>query len=125
MNITQAKAHMKKLWGKNAMWRYDERAPNAEQRAEAEARRMELRAASDNAKAALEARRLELLKDPEYVRLKAEYQAAYDAKERNDAITRHYKVTIGRSTGFAFAVEAQGDNWHEAIEKALGKSVRA
>lgn len=121
MNLAQAKARLRKLWGDKAMWRYDERAPSAERRAEAEALRPALRQARDDAKAAMEARRAELLADPEYVRLVAAFQNADKKREANDMVTRHYRVTIGRSTGFAFMVEAQGDNWQDAFDKLDAK----
>jgi hypothetical protein len=121
MNKQQAMIKLRKLWGDKAMWRYDESAPTADQREEAEALRLTLRQARNEAEAAMEARRAELLADPEYVRLKEAYQDADKRREANDMITRHYRVTIGRSTGFAFMVEAQGDNWQDAFDKLDAK----
>lgn len=117
MNKTQALAKLKKLFGKNAMWRYDDRAPTAEVRAEAEAKRQALRIAKDYAKQALDRRRAELLADPEYVSLKEAFAVADKAYSANDMVTRWYRVTIGRSTGIAFMVEAEGDNWQDAFDR--------
>ncbi len=114
MNITQAKAAMKKLFGVKAMWRYDERAPTADERERVRALMPAMLSAKQQAKDAYEARRAELLKDPEYLRLKAAR-----------GIINHYRVTIGRDTGFAFHVVAQGDNWHDAIDKARAAKVSA
>lgn len=128
MNITQAKSAMKKLFGAKAMWRYDERAPKAEEREEIAATLPTLMEARNATKAAVEARRIELLKDPEYVRLKAEALAASDTYEKAASRTRHYRVTVGRGGGVAglnfFHVVAQGDNWQDAIDKARAAATR-
>jgi hypothetical protein len=121
MNITQAKAAMKKLFGAKAMWRYDESAPTADQREELEMALPRLRSVKDAAKATLERRRLELLQDPLYLQLKAECLTATDAYDKAESKIRHYRVTVGRDMGIAFFVEAQGDNWQDAIDKARAK----
>ena len=121
MNIEQAKRAMRKLFGDKAMWRYDERAPKAEERDRIRETLPTLREASKAAKAARDARHAELLKDPEYLRLFDEAKAADDAHKRAISMTSYYRVTIGKNLGFAFEVVAQGDNWQEAIDAARAK----
>lgn len=115
MNHRQAHIKLTKLLGKTAGARIDPGAPTAEQRAAIAARRPALQTAYTEAKAAMEARRAELLKDPEYVRLTAAYQAA--RKERDDATCDAFRqrITAGRVGKMFFSVLATGDTWEEVF----------
>lgn len=125
MNQTQAIAAMKKLWGSKAAWRYNEQALKGEDREqqgrEADALREKQRAARE----ARDARRAELLKDPEYLRLVAEHQAAEKAADLSASNYRARRVTVGYTGSVAgltfFNVVAEGDNWQEAIDTARAK----
>lgn len=121
MTPEQAKRAITKMFGKRAAWRYDERAPKAEEREAIKASLPALAKASEDAKAALYARRAELLKDPEYVRLSAAANAAREAHEKAKGRAWHYRVTIMRDVGIALEVVAHGDNWQEAIDNARAK----
>lgn len=112
---------MRRLIGKNAMWRYDEKAPKAEERETLRAQLPTLGEVAKAAAAALCARREELLRDPQYLALKADYDAAKRARDNALSSAHHYRVTIGRDTGYAMMVEAQGDNWQEAIDALKAK----
>jgi hypothetical protein len=117
MNIAQAKAAMRRLIGAKAMWRYDEKAPNANERAELRAILPDLRASRDAAKTAMQLRRAELLKDREYQRLLRAWEVADKAASMALGRAHHHRVTVGRDSGFAFTVMAEGDNWQDAIDK--------
>ena len=107
------------------MWRYDERAPNAEQRAAIKESLPALNQAAAEAKAALDARRAELLRDPLYQQLLAAKNAAELARANALSAAHHYRVTVGRDTGFAFHVVAQADNWQDAIDKLKATEVQS
>src|SRR5262245_13197873 len=122
MNEQQAKAAMKKLWGDKAGWRRNEKALVGEAREAELAREPGLKAARETAKAAKTARYNELLKDPEYVRLTAEHEAARSAHQKCEAAIRARRVTVGTLGGAAglnwFTIKGEGDNWQEALDAA-------
>jgi hypothetical protein len=124
MNLTQAKAAMARLVGKRATWRYDDKAPGAEEREGLWAKSQALADVTAQAKAALDARRAELLRDPDYLRLKAAWVAAH--KEHSEAFSRarRHRVCIGRSNGIFNVVLAEGDNWQDAIDKLESKTTK-
>lgn len=129
MNIEQAKAAMKKLWGAKAAWRYNEHALRGEDREQQGREADALRVRSNDAKAARDARRAELLKDPEYLRLVAEHAAADKAADLAASNYRARRVTIGYCSNGAglsfFSVQAEADNWQEAIDIARVKTAQA
>lgn len=117
MKVATAQKKLLKLLGDRAAYRVDRRAPSKDEREAARARGPELRAAAKAAQEAMEARRREILKDPEYLRLRAEYEAAEKASKDNGAITRWYPITVGLNRGLFFEVKADGDTWAEVFEK--------
>jgi hypothetical protein len=123
MNATQAKAAIKKLFGKNGGARYDEGAPKAEEREQLREALPGLSAKAAEAKTALNARREELLRDPEYVRLLAQYHEANTLRDNTMGRMHRHRVTVGFSNGLFFHVMAEGDNWQEAIDNARAKKV--
>lgn len=120
MNEKQAIAAMQKLWGKKFAYRYNKKALVGEEREQLRTQLASLYAVEKEATNARDARREELLKDPEYIRLKD--AASQALKERQEASGKIYtrRVTIGRMSGSFFIIEAEGDNWAEAIKKAKG-----
>lgn len=120
MNESEAIKAMKKLWGKKAAWRVDNKALTGEKREEMNAVVTKLKEAQNAAEDAVKARRAELLQDPEYQRLKESAQIARDktATARGKAYRR--RITIGCVDMGFFNVKAEGDNWAEAIAKARG-----
>jgi hypothetical protein len=129
VNQTQAIAAMKKLWGSKAAWRYNEHALRGDEREEQGREADELRAKQQAAKAARDARRAELLKDPEYLRLVAEHEAADKAADLAASNYRARRVTVGYCSNGAglswFNVVAEGDNWQDAIDAAKAKQGKA
>lgn len=118
MNQTQGIAALRRLFGKNATWRCNEKAVTGDKREELRAALPQLSEASRAAKAARDARRAEILKDPEYVRLCAEAEVAEKANSKAQSALLSRRVTVGRTLGIFFEVKGEGDNWHEAVEKA-------
>jgi hypothetical protein len=118
VNLAQAKAALRRLYGKKALYRYDEKAPTADERQALRERVPDLRSQREAARAARLARRDELLADPHYRDLLAIEQSAEKALESTLSRVRHYRVTIMTDEGFAHHVRAQGDNWQDAIDKA-------
>lgn len=118
MNLTQAKAAMLKLWGTRYHYRYDERAPKAEEREALLAAMPALKDAHEHARLAQINRQRELLADPEYQRLCDAAKIARDELDAAQIRARHYRVAIGYRTDLAFHVEAVGNNWQETIDAA-------
>lgn len=121
MNEKQAIAAMKKLWGKKAAWRINNKVPTGEDRERLICVMPILSASEKAAIKARDDRREELLKDPEYLRLA---EAAKQAiKNRQEAAGKIYsrRVTIGEIIGGFFIVKGDGDNWAEAVKKARGE----
>lgn len=118
MNTQQAMAELRKMYGKNAMWRRDEKALKADDLAQL--REMLPRLSKDlaDAKAALTVRREYLLKDHEYLRLLAEHKDAERVHANAISSVHHFRVVVGVNSGFCFSVRGEGDNWAEAIEAA-------
>jgi phage protein D len=129
VNQTQAIAAMKKLWGAKAAWRYNEHALRGEDREQQGREADALREKQRAAKEARDARRAELLKDSEYLRLVAEYNAAEKAADLAAYNYRARRVTVGYTGGGAgltwFHVVAEGDNWQDAIDAAKAKNGKA
>lgn len=115
MSPAQAQARLRKLYGKRAYWRVDDRAPKAPERAAAAASIPTLRTDLDVVKEAMDAKRRELLSDPTYKRMCAEYDAAHKAFEHACYCACWYRVSVGSTNGIGFHVEGQGDVWADAI----------
>lgn len=122
MNITQAVSKLRTLLGNKAFYRLDPKAPDAEQRAEARLKCIEVRESLAEVKAQLERRREELLNgDSLYLQLDAK---RIDLQKYRDDLrnkTLRYKVTIGTANSICFFVEAEGDSWNEVFEKLAEK----
>ena len=125
MNKTQAMAALKRLLGKNAAWRYDDNAPRAEEREAIRASLPALSCAYAIAKTAMEDRRKELLHDPEYIQLVAECQKARDKHTYALSCFHSHRVILGRSDSLFFHIDAEGDNWQEAIDTLKAKLAKA
>ena len=124
MSPAQAQAALKKLFGKNAAWRYNERALKGEEREALCGTLPALAQRATDARAALDARYKVLLADPEYQRLKAAHHAARAEHEKALGLysspPRHSRPY--RLGGMFFHVIAEGDNWQEAIDAARAKT---
>ena len=126
MSPTQGIAALKRLLGKNARYRYDEKAPSASERAQAEAKLPALIAARNAAKEKLDARYKELVSDPLYRELSAEHKRLSNAcSDTSHRARHHFRVTLGTVNSVAglsfFHVDAQGDNWADVIAKLKAK----
>ena len=125
MNEPQALAALKRLYGKNAMWRRDEQALRAEERAAISEILPALREAKDSVHALLDERRKKVLQDDaEYAELLDRYTRARQAFDDAGNKVRRRRVTVGRSNGLAFVVTGEGDNWQEAIDAAEAAGAR-
>jgi hypothetical protein len=115
-----------KILGKTLGYRVDPKAPDAEQRAAAQAQLAEAQAVRDQARQKRDERYKVILADKEYQDLVAAYNAA---KKITDKLSyqahHHYKFTVGNSNGLFFHVMAQGDSWEEVIDKLTTKRVTA
>jgi multidrug resistance efflux pump len=117
MNRQQILTKLKKVLGPNAFYRHDPKAPDESEREEARAIYREAAWKVDPARQALERRRAELLADPEYVRLREQYQSAVAERDKARAKLHRYPITAGRSIGIGNVVEAQGDTWAEVFAR--------
>jgi hypothetical protein len=125
MNEQQAIGKLKKLLGPRAAWRVDPKAPLADERAAALAARPAASKAVLDARTALDARRAELLRDPEYVHLLNEWQFLKRQADLLAGASHRHRITVGRNSGIALHVVAEGDNWAEVIEKLEAKQKEA
>ena len=122
MNKTEAMAALRKLYGKKAAYQYNDKALKGDELQAAQWAATAARLARDTLRERVEAMRIELLKDPTYVALKAELQAAEKAKDAAYGRSRARRVTVGYLTGIAglefFHVTAEADNFQDAIDLA-------
>jgi molecular chaperone GrpE (heat shock protein) len=127
MNERQAIARLKKLLGKNLAYRVDSTALVGEEREEAKEQRAALAAEHQAVKAALEARRQAVLAaDAAYQRLRAEYDRTKAAADKAAGKAFARRITVGTAKGVGglsfFSVQAEADNWTEAVEIIERKS---
>lgn len=121
MQRSIALARLKTLLGKSFSYRINEKAPTAEERAEAKEKRPTVVAERDRIKEALESRRKIILEaDQEYQSLVEAYRAACK-RATSLALDHSYKITVGKNIGIFFVVEAQGDSWEDIFEKLAKK----
>jgi predicted membrane chloride channel (bestrophin family) len=107
-----------KILGKTLGYRVDPKAPDAEQRAAAQAQLAEAQAVRDQARQKRDERYKALLANQEYQDLVAAYNAAKKITEKlNYQAHHHFKFTVGTSNGLFFHVMAQGDSWEDVIDK--------
>lgn len=121
MNSTQALAKVKKLLGPKAVIEVRKSVPVGEERIAEVARRRELSESLKALQAERDARMNAVLKaDAEFQRLKSE--AAAMEKERDNLHGGwHRRVTIKTDQGYAYRVEAEGDNFDEALANLASK----
>lgn len=113
---------LSRVFGKKAMWRVNDKASSAQERTDAFCALAEARAREAAAKNARDERyRAILAADGEYQTLLAEYKQATADRECLLSRSLSYRVTIGRNEGMFFAVEAQGDNWADALRQLKSK----
>ncbi len=129
MNIKQAQTKLRKLLGPKAAIKDKKRPSSPEQREQERAARIAITALKKAAEEAMQARQQAVLEaDPEYQRLKAEYQAARDEQERTPYGTYH-RYSTGRVNGVGgfslFSVEAEADTLAELVEKVEAKRMAA
>jgi hypothetical protein len=117
MTRQEALKRLRKMLGPKLGYRVDPSAPSPDEREEARARVAALAEARTQAEAAMQARQRELLQDPEYQRLRAEWQEAKKVADRNAGKLYHFKFTAGVSNGMFFHVRAQGDSWEDVFAK--------
>jgi regulator of protease activity HflC (stomatin/prohibitin superfamily) len=111
-----------KILGKTLGYRVDVNAPDAEQRAAAQAKLAEAISVRDQARQKRDERYKALLADQEYQDLVAAHKAAQKIADKlSFQAHHHYKFTVGTSNGMFFHVRAQGDSWEEVIEKLTTK----
>jgi hypothetical protein len=121
MNETQAIRRLHKLLGADFGYRVDADAPVGEQRAVLAERSARTGATKLAAREAVERRRKELLLDAEYQRLlAASQQASQDHDIAMSEMCRR-RITVGRVSKLFFSVEAEADNWAEAVAMVEAK----
>ena len=109
---------LSKLLGKGFGYRVNDKAPTAEERAEAQAATAAAVTERNKLKEQRDARyRAILAADAEYQSLHASHAAASKAVDRLFSITRHFKITVGNSNSMFFHVKAEGDSWEDVIAK--------
>ncbi len=122
MERTVAIKKLGKILGKSLGYRVDPKAPDQDDRDEAQAK---LRDAVPRRKALeeeLAARRTAVLEaDAEYRRIGAEYRQAKKDCDELFSIAHHYRFTAGTSNGMFFHIKAQGDSWEEVLAKLTEK----
>lgn len=121
MNQAQAISKLRKLLGPKLAYRISKTALRADARAEAAVKARELLEKKRAVEEALQKRRAELLADPTYQSLKAESEALGNEHERARSLTLHKPITVGRTEGIFFSVEAEGDSWAEVVAKVAEK----
>ena len=113
---------LQKLLGKDLGYRVNDKAPNAEKRAEAQRALDALLPLRDAARDARDKRyRLILDSDVEYQRLSEEARRLRKEADELSGLTRWFKITVGVSRGMFFEIKAEGDSWEEILEKLGGK----
>lgn len=107
-----------KLLGKNLGYRVDPKAPDQDDRDEAQANLSIQRPIRDELKKQMELRLKAIIAaDEEYQRLKAEHAIVNKTCEELGSILHHYRFTVGVSNSLFFTVRAQGDSWEDVITK--------
>lgn len=111
-----------KILGKSLGYRVDTTAPTQDERGEAQAKLPAATVVMKSLNEQMDGRRSAILKaDPEYQRLKVEYEAARKHRDKLLSITNHYKITVGVSNSLFFIIKAQGDSWEDVIGKLTEK----
>ena len=109
---------LRKILGDKLGYRVDPKAPDAEVRAMARTRSVELSAKLRVVDAAREARRAVILAaDETYRNLAAEAVLLRDARDKASSTSHHFRVTVGLVSELFFSVKAQGDSWEDVIKQ--------
>jgi len=112
-----------KMLGKSLGYRIDPKAPTQEERDEANRQLPALTAARQEAeKAMIERRQAVLAADRKYQELVEAWKEAKQNAEKTFSVLRHFKFTVGTSSGMFFHVKAQGDSWEDVIHKLSVKA---
>lgn len=115
-----------KLIGKSMGYRVDLKAPDQDDRDEAQTKLREEVPKREALSKQMGARRdAVLLADAEYQQLKADYAEARNRCDKLFSITHHYRFTVGTMGQLFFSVKAQGDSWEEVIAKIEKERVAA
>ena len=123
MERAVALSKLGKILGKSLGYRVDPKAPDQEGRDEARAKLKGAQAVREALGKQKNDRMRELLQgDAEFMRLKAEYDAAGKTCTELYSMTSHYRFTVGISSSMFFHVKAQGDSWEEVIGKLTEKA---
>lgn len=111
-----------KILGKSLGYQVDLKAPDQDDRDEAQAKLKDEIPKRKALSEQMEARRVEILRaDAEYQRLKAEHAEADKVCSGLFSITMRYRFTAGTMGSMFFHVKAQGDTWEEVIAKLTEK----
>lgn len=123
MNATQALARLRKAIGPKILWRENPGAPNAAEREAARIQARELRDQQETLQVALQARRDELLRDPEYVHLREQFNDVRQRADLASAASHRRRLSVGRMGDMFFNVMVEGDNWEDVIARAKEKGI--
>lgn len=108
------------LLGKNLGYRINEKSPSQEEREQAKASLPAATADRNTLRQQQTDRQRILLEgDEEYQRITVAARAASAAVEKLSGMTRHFKITVGVSSGMFFVVKAEEDSWEEVIKKLI------
>lgn len=111
-----------KILGKSLGYQIDLKAPDRDDRDEANAKLASTKLKRDALMKQMEARKNAILQaDTEYQQLTTAYHDAYEYCKELFTITCRYRFTVGTSNGLFFEVRAQGDSWEEVIAKLTKK----
>lgn len=121
MNAKEAHKKLVKLIGPRFAYKTRKNALTGENRERAKRVLQDLNEQTELAKAELDARRQELLRDPEYVEIRERLQSLRVQTTRAAARAHTTPITVGRSDGMFFYVEASGDTWAEVVAKVEEK----
>lgn len=126
MNRQQITSKLRKVFGKNACWKINDKAKDADERAALNASLPAVKAERDEAKRRMDAKRAELLSDPEYLAMRAAYQRADEAVNAALYYSNRCRISAGTSSSVAgigfFTVQVQGDTWDEVFAKLANKN---
>jgi hypothetical protein len=123
MSPKQILSKLCKLLGEHAAYKFDPKAPDADERKAARELIPGARLQWESYRDARKERADYLLaNDDEYQRLKAAEKTARESYDKVSSVTHKYKCTAGTSSSMFFHVKAQGDTWAEVFAKLEGES---
>lgn len=111
-----------KILGKSLGYQVDLKAPDQDDRDEAQAKLASATSKFSALSKQIEARKTAILQaDTEYQRLTAAYVDARTYCAELQLTTCRYRFTVGTTNGLFFNVKTQGDSWEEIIAKLTKK----